>query len=44
MENRIIFREMLTEIQKAADEAGGYISREKIRELLSGMPLEEEHF
>ncbi len=44
MENRIIFREMLTEIQTAADEAGGYISREKIRELLSGMPLEEEHF
>lgn len=44
MENKIIFREMLTEIKKAADEAGNRISHEKIKELLSGMPLEEEHF
>lgn len=44
MENKIIFREMLTEIKKAADEAGNCISHEKIKELLAGMPLEEEHF
>lgn len=44
MENKIIFREMLTEIKKAADEAGNRISHEKIKELLSGIPLEEEHF
>ena len=44
MENKIIFREMLTEIKKAADDAGNRISHEKIKELLKGIPLEEEHF
>lgn len=44
MDNKIIFREMLTEIKKAADEAGNRISHEKIKELLKGIPLEEEHF
>lgn len=43
MENRIIFREMLTEIKKAADASGNRISRDKVRELLAGLPLEEEH-
>ena len=44
MENRIIFREMLSEIKAAADAAGNVISREEIREILSEMPLTEEHF
>lgn len=44
MENKIIFREMLSEIKKAADEAGNIITKEEVRTLLSGLPLEEEHF
>ncbi len=44
MENKIIFREMLSEIKAAADVYGGQISKDEIREILSGMPLTEEHF
>lgn len=44
MENRIIFREMLSEIKAASDVYGGRISKGEIREILSGMPLTEEHF
>lgn len=44
MENKIIFREILTEIKKAADEAGNRISHDKIKEMLADIPLEEEHF
>ena len=44
MENKIIFREMLTEIKKAADAAGNVITKDEIRSLLKGLPLEEEHF
>lgn len=44
MENKIVFREMLTEIKKAADESDGVISKEEIRTLLGSLPLEEEHF
>lgn len=44
MENKIIFREMLTEIKSAADAAGNVISQEEIREILGNLPLEEEHF
>lgn len=44
MENRIIFREMLSEIKAASDVHDGRISKEEIREILSGMPLTEEHF
>lgn len=44
MENKIIFREMLTEVKSAADAAGNVISKEEIREILKTMPLEEEHF
>lgn len=44
MENKIIFREMLTEVKNAADAAGNIISKEEIREILNTMPLEEEHF
>ncbi len=44
MENRIIFREMLSEIKAASDVHGGQITKEEIREILSGMPLMEEHF
>lgn len=44
MENKIIFREMLTEIKKAADAAGNIITKDEVRSLLSGLPLEEEHF
>ncbi|MCD8348935.1 MAG: hypothetical protein LUD16_13540 [Lachnospiraceae bacterium] len=44
MENRIIFREKLTELKAAADEAGGVLTKTKIREMLKTMPLEENHF
>lgn len=44
MENKIIFREMLTELKHAADTSGNIISKEEIREILKTMPLEEEHF
>ena len=44
MENKIVFREMLSEIKAASDVYGGRISKEEIREILSGMPLTEEHF
>ena len=44
MENKIVFREMLTEIKHAADAAGNVISKEEIREILGNLPLEEEHF
>lgn len=44
MENKIIFREMLSEIKNAADAGGGKISKEEIRGILAGMPLTEEHF
>lgn len=44
MENKIIFREMLSEVKRAADAAGNVISKEEIREILNTMPLEEEHF
>lgn len=43
MENRIIFREMLTEL-KAAAEADGMLTRAQVREILKNMPLEEKHF
>ena len=43
MENKIVFREMLTEIKHAADAAGNVISKEEIREILGNLPLEEEH-
>lgn len=43
MENKIIFREMLSEIKKAADASGNLISKEEVRELLAGIPLEDEH-
>lgn len=44
MENRFIFREMLSEIKAAADARGDVISRDEVREILSGMPLTEEHY
>lgn len=44
MENRIIFREMLSKIKEAADASDNLISREEIRELLGTLPLEETHF
>ncbi len=44
MENRIIFREMLSEIKAASDVYGGRISKAEIREILSDMPLTEEHY
>ena len=44
MENKIVFREMLTEIKHAADAAGNVISKEEIREILGNLPLEEELF
>lgn len=44
MENRIVFREVLTQIKTAADASGGVISKDEIREALGDLPLEEEHF
>ncbi|MCC8102379.1 MAG: hypothetical protein LIP11_09055 [Clostridiales bacterium] len=44
MENRIIFREKLTELKMAADQAGGVLTKAEIREMLKTMPLEENHF
>lgn len=44
MDNKIIFREMLSEIKKAANETGDVITQDKIKEILVGIPLEEEHF
>lgn len=44
MENRIIFREMLSEIKKAADASGNVITKDEIKALLAGLPLEDEHF
>lgn len=44
MENRIIFREMLTEVKAAADKAGNIITKDEVREILGKLPLEEEHF
>ncbi|MCC8050090.1 MAG: hypothetical protein LIP10_05425 [Clostridiales bacterium] len=44
MENRILFRERLTELKTAADQEGGVLTQAKIREMLKDMPLTEEHF
>ncbi|MDO4320896.1 MAG: sigma-70 domain-containing protein [Lachnospiraceae bacterium] len=44
MDHKIIFREMLSEIKKAADAAGDVISKAEIKEILGNLPLEEEHF
>lgn len=43
-DNRFIFREVLGEIREAADEAGGVITKEEIRQRLEHLPLSEEHF
>ena len=39
MDNKIIFREMLSEIKKAANETGDVITQDKIKEILAGIPL-----
>lgn len=39
MENRIIFREMLSEIKAAADAAGNIITREEIKKFFQICPL-----
>ena len=44
MENRYVFREVLSEIKDAADAAGNVITKEEIRERLKELPLTEEHF
>lgn len=44
MNNRIIFREKLSELRAAADRSGGILTKEEVRELLRAMPLEEKHF
>ncbi|MCD7762582.1 MAG: hypothetical protein LUI14_05185 [Lachnospiraceae bacterium] len=44
MENRIFFRERLTDLKTAADEAGGVLTQTKIRDILKDLPLEEDHF
>ncbi|MCD7817496.1 MAG: hypothetical protein LUH07_00355 [Lachnospiraceae bacterium] len=44
MENRIIFREMLTELKAAAEQSDGVLTQAEVREILKSMPLEENHF
>lgn len=44
MENRYIFRELLSELRAAADESGGIITKDRVHEMLADMPLTEEHF
>ncbi len=44
MESRILFRERLTDLKTAADEAGGVLTQTEIREILKDMPLSEQHF
>ncbi|MCD8337525.1 MAG: hypothetical protein LUD18_09665 [Lachnospiraceae bacterium] len=44
MENKIIFREKLTELKATADQTGGILTEDQIREMLKTMPLEENHF
>ncbi len=44
MENRIIFRERLTELKEAADAADGVLTKPQIKDILKGIPLEESHF
>jgi RNA polymerase primary sigma factor len=44
MDNKIVFREMLSEIKEAAGASNDVISKEEIREILGNLPLEEEHF
>ena len=39
MENRYVFREVLSEIKDAADAAGNVITKEEIRERLKELPL-----
>lgn len=43
MDNRYVFREVLSEMAAAADLAGGVITKEEVRERLAGLPLSEEH-
>ena len=40
MENRYVFREVLSEIKDAADAAGNVITKEEIRERLKELPLQ----
>ncbi|MDY3920227.1 MAG: sigma-70 domain-containing protein [Candidatus Limivivens sp.] len=44
MQDKIIFREMLSEIKKLADEKGNRLTQEEIREFFKNVPLEESHF
>ncbi|MCC8065524.1 MAG: hypothetical protein LIO94_00240 [Clostridiales bacterium] len=44
MENRIIFREMLTELKETADLTDGVLTKAQIRDTLKNMPLEENHY
>jgi RNA polymerase primary sigma factor len=43
MENKIIFRELLSEIKQMADASGNLITKDEIRGLMKDLPLEEEH-
>jgi RNA polymerase primary sigma factor len=44
MENKMIFREMLSEVKKLADASGNIVTKDEIRALFAELPLEEEHF
>ena len=44
MENRYVFREVLSEIKDAADAAGNVITKKKIRGRLKELPPTEEQF
>lgn len=43
MEQKIIFREILSDIKKAADASDNCISKEEIAGMLQSLPLSEEH-
>lgn len=44
MDQKIIFRELLTDLKHAADQHGGFLAKTQIQEILKNMPLEEEHY
>ena len=44
MQDKLIFREMLGELKKLADEHGNYLTTDEIKGFFKNGGLEEEHF
>ncbi|MCD7736956.1 MAG: hypothetical protein LUI07_08370 [Lachnospiraceae bacterium] len=44
MENRIVFRALLTEMKEVADQSNGFLTKPQIRDILKNIPLEENQF